>query len=149
MKKYKNKIVFAFILISVFLLGYLVSSLIHKPNYQSKYINETTILISEYSELSNAIDSIENLSVSFYDTANIEMLHYVLKYNDKDISKFPNYYITNSHDTIEYNKENFFYYVAMYVVAENLLETRKHIINGLIMNIHLEEEKNIIVKTQK
>ena len=72
-----------------------------------------------------------------------------MKSNDKDISKLPDYYVTNSNDTVVYNKENFFYYVAMYVVAENLLETRKYIINGLMMNVYLEEEKNIIEKTQK
>jgi len=104
-------------------------------------INDTEELISKYAELPSAIDSVENLSVCYYDTANLEMLHYVLVYNVKDT--LPDYYVTKFNDSIKYNKENFFRYVALYTVAENLLATRKHIINGLLMDNELNQINEI------
>jgi hypothetical protein len=146
MKKYKNKIILGAILITVFVLGFLTNSMFNKVN-TTTYVNETEVLISNYNKLPFAIDSIENLSVSYNDTANIEMLHYVLQYANEE--ELPDYYITKFGDTIEYNKENFFYYVSMYVVAENLMETRKHIINGLLLNIELEKESKIRKKVEE
>ena len=151
MKNYKNKLFLISVLISVFILGYL-TNLLFNEDEPLQYINETTELILDYSKLPFAIDSIEQLSIAYYDTANVEMLHYVMNYNDVDVSKFPDYYITNFGDTIDFNKENFYYYVALYMVAENLLTTRKHIINGLLINNNIIEQNKItdgIVKNDK
>ena len=140
MKNNKSKIVFGLILISVFLLGFMIKSLTIKPN-QVEQLNDTEQIISRYTSLPIAIDSIERLSVCYYDTANLEMLHYVLVYNKAE--ELPDYYITKFGDSIEYSKENFFRYAALYTVAENLLETRKHIINGLMMDSELNKINEI------
>jgi len=58
------------------------------------------------------------------------------------VTYLTDYYVTNFGDTIAYNKDNFYYYVALYTVAENLLATRKHIINGLLLNVQMEQMRN-------
>jgi len=131
MKNQRNRILFVCILIVVFFLGFITKSVSYENKKQMTQITETEILIKSYSMSNNAIDSFENASVCYYDTANIEMLHYVLEYNDKN--NLPDYYVTAFGDTIEYNKENFFKYFALFTVANNLLESRKHIINGLLI----------------
>lgn len=122
------------------MLGILTKSLFDKNNYSDNSINETKELMEQYSNLPHTIDSLEKISIYCVDTANIELLHYVLEYNGVDDSQLPDYYITNFGDTIEYNKTNFNYYVAMYLVAESLLATRKNIINGLLLNNKLVEQ---------
>jgi len=146
MKNKKSKLVLGLILFVVFLLGFMSNSLINKDTKKTETFTDTEELISKYSNLPEAIDSIENLSVCYYDTANLEMLHYVLEYNDKHNTS--NYYITNFGDSIEYNKENFYRYVALYTVAENLLETRKHIINGLMMDSEINKINKIRNKVE-
>jgi len=143
MKKHKNNLMFGGLLIGVFVLGFITNVVINKDTTEPTIINETELLITSYSNSIDAIDSIENLSIFYYDTANVEMLHYALTYNMGDANEYPDYYVTNFGDTIEYNKENFFRYVALYTVADNLLESRKHIIYGLLAN-NLSNEKEMI-----
>ena len=149
MKKYKNNILFVIILMCVFLLGFLTKGILNKNSYSVKYIDETEVLLNHYSDLPYAIDSLEKLSISYIDTANLEMLHYVLEYTDIDDSILPYFYITKFGDTIEYNKENFHYHVAMNKVSENLLITRKHIINGLLLNNKVVEQDKIREKIEQ
>jgi hypothetical protein len=118
-------------------------------NKKSEPIDDNGLLIESYSNSSDVIDSIENLSIKYYDTANVEMLHYVIHYSEQNIKDFPDYYVTNFDDTIYYNKENFFKYIALYTVANNLLESRKHIINGLLINSKIEEIKGIKEKAKE
>jgi hypothetical protein len=145
MKKLKSVLILA-ILFVVFLLGYMTSSLIKKDVVDENEITSTEVLIDRYSALPESIDSIEKLSICYYDTANIEMLHYMLEYNDKNVTT--DYYISKFGDTIEYNKENFYKYIALYIVAENLLETRKHIINGLIIDNEIYKKNRIKQKVE-
>jgi hypothetical protein len=149
MKKNKKTILIISILLCVFLLGYLSSSVIHKTYKLNKYANESEQLIYDYTHSPNSIDSIENISIKYYDSANVEMLHYVLYYNGVDTNSLPNYYVTHFGDTIPYNKEKFFYYAAMYTVAENLLETRRQIINGLLLNDKVKQNKELREKTKE
>jgi hypothetical protein len=139
-KKNRNKILFITILIVFFILGFLTNIVLNKNKEPIKSIKETDELISAYSISPNVIDSLEILSIKYCHIANTEMLHYIIEYNNKN--KLPDFYITNFGDTIEYNKENFFKYFALYVVADNLLESRKQIINGLLINCTLKEIKN-------
>lgn len=147
MKKHKSHIILSTILIVVFILGYMTCNTFN--NKKSEPLDENEILINSYSNSSDVIDSIEYLSIKYYDTANVEMLHYVIHYSKKDIKNSPDYYVTNFNDTIHYNKENFFKYVALYTVANNLLESRKHIINGLLINSKIEEIKGIKEKVKE
>jgi len=140
--KYKNNLIFAGILSAVFVLGFITSSVINK-DISTPVINETESLIISYSNSTGSIDSVEQLSINYYDTANIEMLHYVLEYNNKSTNNLPDYYVTKFGDTIVYNKDNFFKYVALYTVADNLLESRKYIIHGLLVNIKTGEIEEI------
>jgi hypothetical protein len=146
-KKNRNKILFITILIVFFILGFLTNIVLNKNKEPIKSIKETDELISAYSISPNVIDSLEILSIQYYDTANIEMLHYVLEYNNKN--KLPDFYVTSFGDTIEYNKENFFKYFTLYIVADNLLESRKQIINGLLINCTLKEKEEIKNKTKE
>lgn len=141
MKNKKKNLMFGFLLLFVFAMGFITNIIFNNSKTNTITINETELLITSYSDLPNAIDSIEKLSIGYYDTANVEMLHYVRDYNI-DSSYLPDYYVTNFGDTIAYNKDNFYYYVALYTVAENLLATRKHIINGLLLNVQMEQMRN-------
>jgi len=143
MNNYKSHIILCIILILVFILGFITSNTINKKDNISEPTNDNQILTNFYTKSYNFIDSIEKLSVCYYDTANIEMLHYVLNYSNQDVDSFPDFYITNFNDTIEYTKDNFFKYVALYTVANNLLESRKYIINGLLTNTKTEIKQKV------
>lgn len=149
MKKYKNKLILICILIFMFILGFLTKSIIPIKSESEEIIKESEEILNSYANSSESIDSIENISIYYYDTANIEMLHYAMNYYDIDIDEFPNYYITNFNDTVDFNKSNFFRYVALYTVADNLLESRKHIINGLLMKNRTEENNNMRYDIEK
>ena len=140
--KYKNNLIFIGILSVVFVLGFITSTVINKDT-SPPIMEETEALINSYSNSTGSIDSVEQLSINYYDTANIEMLHYVLEYNNKSTNNLPDYYVTKFGDTIVYNKDNFFKYVALYTVADNLLESRKYIIHGLLVNIKTGEIEEI------
>jgi len=147
--KHKNNLMFGGILIVVFVLGFITNTILNKDKNNPSFVSETELLISSYSNSIDAVDSIEILSICYYDTANVEMLHYALNYNRGDINDLPNYYVTNFGDTIEFNKENFFRYVALYTVADNLLESRKHIIYGLLANSIIDKEEGIRYKVKE
>ena len=149
MKNPKILIMCISVLIFVFILGFLTKSIIPKNDNSIKVINESKELLNSYSISLKDIDSIENISILYYDTANVEMLHYAIKYYNSDIDKCPDYYVTKFNDTIEFNKINFFRYVALYTVADNLLESRKYIINGLLMKNNTEELDEIRNKIEK
>lgn len=142
MKKHKNEIILGIILLLFFCLGFLAKSLTINKTDNIEMVADTEFLIRDYSKMVASIDSIEKLSMRYYDTANIELLHYAVYYEDLDSCAYSGVYVTHFGDTVVFNKTNFFYYVALYNVAENLLETRKHIINGLIIN-------NTILETDK
>lgn len=138
--KSKSLLILVSILLLSFLLGFMTKSLLIETEEKNEMVKETRDLIDEYNNIKTSIDSISNLSTACYDSANLEMMHYALNYNKKDVNKYPNYYISNFNDTIYYNKENFYYYTALYLIGEHLLNTRKYIISGLI----LDNKKNQI-----
>lgn len=133
------------LLLLMFVLGFLTNIFFFFNEFVSeKNMTETYKKYYDFYELSSSIDSIESLSKANYDTANIEILHYIINY--KNLNEKPETYITYYGDTIEYNKDNFFQTVALLTVAQQLLETRKYIIDGLLLNAQLNEEKKTLDK---
>jgi hypothetical protein len=141
-EKLKNQILLGCLLIVVFILGCVTNSVVSKGGKSFEQVEETERIISDYSSLRSAVDSVEQLSLAYNDTANIEALHYVIKYKDENTDSLPDYYVSNFGDTIMYNKENFYKYVALCLMAENVIEARKHIINGLLLNsMYIEQDE--------
>ena len=146
MKKTKillGKKPFFVLIIDVFFLGVMSSSLLRKKQQDNKLIKETEQMLLAYSNTDMSIDSIENIARLYNDTANIETILYVMKYNELTNEQLPDYYTTAFGDTIPYNKDMFFKYVALHYMSKNLLEARKYIINGLLITNDIAEEERI------
>lgn len=111
----------------VFLLGFFVGR--SRVN-DCKEISESEFIKIEY----NDIYGISNHDNVYLDSANFELFHYVSNYFDVKESKLPDYYITFSNDTIQYNKENFFYYYSLYEITKNISNGKGLIIFRFIKN---------------
>jgi hypothetical protein len=100
-------------------------------------IDEITKLdknLKEFNLLSSNMDTLKVKSTMYSDSAAFEMMNYVMKYNDKPSKELPDYYVSGFGDSIKYNKENFFYYTALFKMNNYLGKSRKTIIDGFIVN---------------
>ena len=95
-----------------------------------KEISESEFIKIEYGDVSE-INTTNNI---YLDSANFELYHYVSNYFDVKESRLPNYYITFNNDTIQYNKENFFYYYSLYEITKNISNGKSLVISKFIEN---------------
>lgn len=134
------------LIIMMFFLGYHINDIVIKINNNDNKLEKTISQINHYNDIPyyEMVDSIAILSLKYRNLAIYEFDYYIENYNKPDYTKYPNYYLTSSNDTIIFNKENFYYFVGMYYVATNILESRNNIINGLLVNgqmlKHVEKE---------
>ena len=112
------------LIITIFLGGFMVGRL--KP-FKTKEINRTELMISNLKA-----DDLKKLSDIYVDSANKEIINYYSKYLYRHSNLLPNYYITYYKDSVEFNKENFFYYYSMYKITDYLSNAKSCVINSLI-----------------
>lgn len=111
----------------VFLIGFFVGR--DRVN-DCKEISEAEFIKIEH----NDIDEINTSNNVYLDSANYELYHYVSNYFEVKESKLPDYYITFSNDTIQYNKENFFYYYSLYEITKKISKGKSLVISKLVEN---------------
>ncbi len=122
-----RKIIIIFIvLLMVFLSGFFIGRL--KP-FKTKDIQKIELVFKDDIK----IEDLRNISSPFIDSANNELINYYTRYLYKHSNLLPDKYISYSRDTIEFNKENFFYYYSMYKITDYLSNAKSCIINSLII----------------
>jgi hypothetical protein len=106
-----------------FLLGYFIGK---------TRVNECHgISKEEFIKIDHTNDNPNNV---YIDSANFELYHYVDSYFEVKESKLPDYYININNDTIQYNKENFFYYYSLYEITKHISDGKGLVISRFIEN---------------
>lgn len=124
--KHKGKIIITSILI-IFVTGFICGRLL-KP-FKPKDIVKTEIMFDK-TDLQNKY---KKITQAYIDSANNEVFNFAIRYYHLSPGLLPDSYVESNGDTVNFNKQNFFYYYSMYKITDYLSNSKSAIINSLLL----------------
>ena len=124
--KHKITIIISSVLI-IFITGFVCGRLM-KP-FRPKDIFKTEVILDK----ADLQSKYKRNTQTYIDSANDEMFNFAMRYYHLSPRLLPDYYIESTGDTVNYNKQNFFYYYSMYKITDYLSNSKSAIINSLIL----------------